>query len=497
MEVIAMKRLVLPVGLVLLLAANTLPLSAGAPPLDWVKTYPDTGAQVAYWIEECSSGGYIVAGHTEDVACGTLDVLLMRLDQEGDTLWVKTYGDSLDEAATCVRETGTGFILVGYRETSANSRDAYILRTDADGDTLWTRTHDFGGADLLYCTETLPDGSLISVGYTSGLGAPDHTDALILKTDANGHGIWKQYYVGAGNDRGIEITKTADGDCVMVGFTEDASGDSDILLMRFESTGGDSIWTRTFGDTTRDLGSAVCETVSGDIIAGGGLLDYSQGWSKAYLVRTDADGDSIWSRTYGDTSGDQYIYSVTETSDLGLVWCGRADTAGTGDSDFLFVKTDSHGDTVWTRMAGDGDHQSPVCMTPTMEGGFIAAGYTRTLPLQNHDVYIVKMKADVAGIKIPERDFRDALLELRGPNPSMESVTVSYHVLRTGNVRLAVYDVAGRRLATLKNGMMERGSYRVRWDCVDDSGGPVPAGLYFVRFTSDGESAVRKVLVIR
>jgi hypothetical protein len=481
----------------LILVVSALPGSAGAPPVEWIKAYRDTGNDYGYWIEECSTGGYVVTGATEDVEHGTPDLFLMRLDGAGDTLWVKVYGDDLYQTGSCVRETGDGFLIAGYTETASTGMDAYLLKTDCDGDTLWTRAFDFDGDDFLYCLKELEDRSLMTVGFTSGLGSPSLTDILILKTDADGYGLWKEYYEGPGNDRAGEVIQTSDGECVLVGFSEDAAGDSDVFLMKFNSSDGDSIWTRTYGDTTRDLGSAVWETASGDLIVGGGMMNYAQGWGKSYLVRTDSRGDSIWSRTYGDTAGDQYIYSVAETPDQGIVCGARCDPTGSGDSDFLFFKTEAKGDTMWTSMVGDGDHQSPVCMIPTSDNGFVAAGFTRPISAGERDIYLVKLRSDVAGVIAQPEPVGHDPLAIEGPNPATGRVTVRYDVAGASEVRLEVYDVAGRHVTNLAGGKRETGSYRAVWDCTDHYGKPVSPGVYLVRFESGERLSSRKVLVLR
>jgi hypothetical protein len=479
-------------------AAFAAPSSAVPPDVDWIKTYGDTGDEIAYWIEECSGGGYMVTGYIEDLKYGTNDVLLMKLDTGGDTLWVRTYGDDLDQVGTCVKETGDhGFIITGFTETSTDGLDAYFVRTDPSGDTLWTNNFDFDGDEILYCVEVMPDGSFMSVGFTSGIGDPSLTDVLLLKIDADGGGIWKEYYVGPGHDRGLEVCATGDGNCVLVGYTEDASGDSDVLLVKFDPSDGDSIWTRAYGDTTRDIGSGLSETYDGGLIAGGGRLNYHDGWGAAYIIRTDANGDTLWTRSYGGPGENNYVYSVAETAELGFICGCRGDTSGTGDSDFLFIKTDASGDTLWFKMVGDGEHQSPTCMATTSDMGYVAAGYTRALPAGDRDIQIVKLEGDVAGTDLPEAEVPRPLLALEGPNPCPAAIALRYDVASASHVHLAVYDVAGRRVATLEKGHRRAGSHRATWDCTDMSGRAVMSGLYFVRYECGDCKATRKVLILR
>ncbi len=78
------------------------------------------------------------------------------------------------------------------------------------------------------------------------------------------------------------------------------------------------------------------------------------------------------------------------------------------------------------------------------------------------------------------------------PNPFNPSTTVTFDVPTRSVVRVAVYDLLGRVVATLADGMREPGTYRVVWDAQD-----APGGVYFVRMTTPNEVSTRKMLLIK
>ena len=85
--------------------------------------------------------------------------------------------------------------------------------------------------------------------------------------------------------------------------------------------------------------------------------------------------DTLWTRTYGG-SGDDWAYSVQQTTDGGYIVAGYTTSFGAGDSDFYLVKTNSQGDTLWTRTYGGSSDDWAYSVQQTADGGYIVAGYT-------------------------------------------------------------------------------------------------------------------------
>jgi len=113
----------------------------------------------------------------------------------------------------------------------------------------------------------------------------------------------------------------------------------------------DTLWTRTYGGSDDDWAISVQQTTDGGyIIAGSTDPSYpdSTDW---YLIKTDASGDTIWTRTYGGSSSD-HAYSVQQTTDGGYIVTGWTSSFGAGSSDVYLLKTDASGDTLWTRAYG-------------------------------------------------------------------------------------------------------------------------------------------------
>jgi DNA-binding beta-propeller fold protein YncE len=82
------------------------------------------------------------------------------------------------------------------------------------------------------------------------------------------------------------------------------------------------------------------------------------------------------------------------------------------------------------------------------------------------------------------------------PNPFNPQVTVAWRLDAPATGVLAVFDAAGRRVRTLASGTFAAGNHDATWDGRDDSGQPLPSGVYLVSLRGDGVAATRKVVLM-
>jgi hypothetical protein len=78
------------------------------------------------------------------------------------------------------------------------------------------------------------------------------------------------------------------------------------------------------------------------------------------------------------------------------------------------------------------------------------------------------------------------------PNPFNPTTVIGFSLPDRGRVTLVVYDVLGRAAATLVDGELDGGEHEVRWDAAG-----MPSGVYLYRLASGGNSAVKKLLLVR
>src|SRR5713101_4504904 len=142
--------------------------------------------------------------------------------------------------------------------------------------------------------------------------------AMLLSSISPSHGQtgFQRTYGGAGDDGGLSVQQTSDGGYIITGVTGSfGAGGSNVYLIKTNSL-GDTLWTRTYGGSSADFGYSVEETSDSGFIIAGSTQSFGAGFSDVYLIKTNSLGDSLWTRTYGDSSRDQGL-SVQQTSETG------------------------------------------------------------------------------------------------------------------------------------------------------------------------------------
>jgi hypothetical protein len=104
------------------------------------------------------------------------------------------------------------------------------------------------------------------------------------------------------------------------------------------------LWSKTYGGSESDEGTSVAQTLDGGYILAGTTSSYGGSGSDVYLIRTDSNGDSLWTRTFG-TPRDEWAGSVQQTADSGYVIAGTTSGDSLGNSDMYLIKTDADGST--------------------------------------------------------------------------------------------------------------------------------------------------------
>jgi predicted secreted protein len=201
-------------------------------------------------------------------------------------------------------------------------------------------------------------------------------------------------YGGIGNDYASVVVQTSDGDYVIAGSTDSfGTGSQDLWLIKTDSE-GNMKWNSTFGGASYDYASSVVQTRDGGYALAGYTESFGAGSADAWLVKTDSDGEMVWTQTFGGKGYDE-AYSVVQTSDEGYALAGATTSFGAGFLDFWLVKTESYGNMQWNNtFGGEGDDEA-YSVVQTSDNGYTIAGYTNSTGKGGYDVWLVK--TDSAG----------------------------------------------------------------------------------------------------
>ncbi|MEN8005917.1 MAG: T9SS type A sorting domain-containing protein [Candidatus Krumholzibacteriota bacterium] len=98
---------------------------------------------------------------------------------------------------------------------------------------------------------------------------------------------------------------------------------------------------------------------------------------------------------------------------------------------------------------------------------------------------------------VPQGTHSSIHLQPSYPNPFNPSTTLRFSLAKAGHVRLSIVDIAGRRLATLVDGVKQAGVHQLVWHGQDDTGRQVASGMYFIRMESGGQVAIQKIAMLK
>jgi len=385
-----MRTVCLPIVAIVVTAAYGQP-----PDTFWTRTYGGTDGDYGRSVEQTTDGGYIVTGYTSSFGAGGDDMYLLRTDANGDTLWTRTYGGTQDDYGwTIQKTTDYGYIVMGYTWSfGAGGSDIILLKTDANGDTLWTRTYGGTGDDNCHSVQQTTDSGYIIAGTTWSFGAGG-SDVYLIKTDANGDTLWTRLFGGTANDYGHSVEQTTDGGYIVSGATSSfGAGGSDVYLIKTD-VNGDTLWTMIYGGTGDEYSCSVQQTPDNGYIITGVTWSFGAGGSDVYLIKTDANGDTLWTRMYGGTN-DDFGWALIQTIDNGYIIAGETWSFGAGSCDVYLLKIDANGDTLWTVTYGGTDADRGWSVQQTTDGGYIIVGETWSFGTGDGDVWLIKTDPDV------------------------------------------------------------------------------------------------------
>jgi hypothetical protein len=262
-----------------------------------------------------------------------------------------------------------------------NSSSAQITFQKTIGGT----DYDYG-----YSVQQTTDGGYVIAGYTSGFGAGGGSDVYLIKTDAAGTPMWTKTFGGIGPDYGYSVQQTNDGGYIIGGVTYGfGAGNADVYLIKTDAIGS-ILWTKTYGRSANDYGYSVQQTDDGGYIIAGSTESFGAGLFDFYLIKTNSTGDTLWTKTFGGSNFD-YGYFIQQTIDGGYIIEGPTKSFGAGGWDVYLIKTDTIGNILWAKTFGGIGNDYDYSVQQTSEGGYIMAGVTYNAG--NYDVYLIKTDA--------------------------------------------------------------------------------------------------------
>ncbi|WMX12561.1 hypothetical protein [Aureispira sp. CCB-E] len=285
----------------------------------------------------------------------------------------------------------------------------------------------YGGNLVDYASEAIySDGYIYMVGTSKSLQSSSGGLAL-TKIDALGNLVFEKSYGGTILDFGTNIVKTSDGNLLLLGITSlptNSGTQVDILIVKVD-VDGNTIWSRTYGDATQfDVAEGLIETSNGDILVLGSAHNGST--NDFSLTCLNSQGDLKWEKIYTSPYNDEGINIAKTEQDEYLLLGRRKD----GDDDFYLLKVDEQGNVLWEQSYGTPQYEQAHSIRKTLDGHFLLCGHSSGIdPL--HNLYVAKISTD--GIVVFEEhyggvahDGGTSAIELSNGNLLLAGETDSY-----------------------------------------------------------------------
>ncbi|MCC7377167.1 MAG: chitobiase/beta-hexosaminidase C-terminal domain-containing protein [Verrucomicrobiales bacterium] len=328
-------------------------------PLDL--SFGGVGGDVLHAVKWLPDGGMILTGNSASPAntiksepgYGGLDYWVVRLDATGQKVWDRTLGGTADDDLwALVPSRDGGFVLAGHSFSGADGNkttpgaggsDAWIVKLSANGDVAWQRSLGGSGDQYLYGIDATTEGGYI----LAGTSAQPNAKFWMIKISHDGTREWERTFGGNGDDVATSVQQTSDGGFVLAGIggsqggtgdrTSPSHGQADYWLIKTDAE-GNKVWDRSYGGTELDWAYSVRQTREGGYVlaglslsgVGGNKATSSEGGQDAWIIKVDANGTKMWERTLGG-AGEDATHVIRQTSNGEFVVGGYSTSSSSGN----------------------------------------------------------------------------------------------------------------------------------------------------------------------
>ena len=204
-----------------------------------------------------------------------------------------------------------------------------------------------------------------------------------------GDTLWLKHYGTDSLERAKQIIQTIDGGYASIGLSAGyMSNYQNIYFVKTTNTGVIS-WAKQFGGQSQENGAAIVQSNTGEYFIGGASNYNSKGLLDFYFIKTDVNGDTLWTKKYGGILNDE-LTSMQQTLDGGFILSGYSESFSYGGKDYYLIKTNVVGDTVWTKHYGGNLDEISKSVKQTLDGGYIIIGYSKSFGISTENIYVVK-----------------------------------------------------------------------------------------------------------
>lgn len=437
-------------------------------------------------------GNLLIQGQMQFNDLDQAFAIIFKLTPEGDTIWTKEYKleGRYQYFSSLAITRDNDYVFTGFSHDLITGQDVWLVKLDSDGNTLWEQHYGGYGLQAAYAVDTTADGGFILSGFTTSHGAGER-DAYIIKTDGEGNLLWEKWFGFEGNDLTFVKSLPNGHSIAFGGYNFYDPRDIALGLIHATHAGvseldedGNEVWFKIYGEidsstfkfyTSNEFFNDMLIVEDGYLFCGVSqdtLDDNPLGW----IVKTDFQGNKLWSRRYRKRDNDNYLQDMVLMPNGDLVFVGFLFPDGTGNSqDGWILRTNCLGfeepPTIAAEITTDSINNSATIINSSQRFGDGTIDWgdgTETYFTEHDDTIFTHIYAENGNysinFKINTCNDHDSLnfetkitnvqpppLPLSNfsiyPNPANQSVTIKYLPTNEAySVTLSIYDLSGREV---------------------------------------------------
>lgn len=379
-------------------------------------------------------------GDITDKSLSENDFWVLKLDINGNIQWQKTYGGSGDDKGRAIIQTNDGgYAITGPSMSSDGDgsqnkgfHDHWLVKLDQQGNIQWEKSYGFSGHDHSHSLFQTNDGGYFIGGYldvtaSNGEGNETITSKITRKhgvgefwaqkLDANGNLQWRRYFGGSSNDRIYKVLRTHDDNFLLVGSSEsndfdikNTNGSYDVWVVKINNDGS-LLWEKSFGGSGIDDGYSAVKTddgnylIAGTTISNDGLVSNPKGNADVWVLKINDNGDLLWEKSFGGSAFDS-ASAISQSTNIfssyliaGNSKSGDGDLkSNNGENDFWVFKIDRNGKLLFEKSFGGSGLDFAYGVTTTRDDKIVVVGETEstdkdiTTNKGGKDIWIVKIR---------------------------------------------------------------------------------------------------------
>jgi uncharacterized delta-60 repeat protein len=465
---------------------------------DWVARYNGTGngEDNAYLVRVDNSGNVYVSGSSTGTGTG-LDYAIVKYNSAGVQQWAARYngpGNAVDEVYSLQVDNIGNVYITGYSNGGATMDDIATIKYNSAGAEQWVRRYNGSANNDDYGNSLVLDAAGNPIVTCASTETASDIDFLTIKYDASGNQQWTAFYNGPGNDEDFPSSNTIDaaGNFYVVGYSVGIGTERDYCIVKYNSSGQQQWASRYDGPDGWDEAFNVVVDNSGNVYITGNSAGVGTG-DDYCTIKYNSSGAEQWVARYNG-SGASNDYSnwvaVDPTGNVyvtGIIWDGIGNP-----ENIATIGYNSAGVQQWVQIyngPGNEFDSGNALAIDNLGNVYVTGGSDNP---NNTDFITIKYSSTIGIQQISSEIPNKFSLEQNYPNPFNPGTKIKFHISKSSDVKMVVYDVSGKTLETLVSEHMSAGTYEVDFNAVK-----LPTGVYFYKLVTNDFSETKKMILVK